>query len=325
MAAGEQRWLLQGMRLHQGTCAYIEACAEGYRFDFDTFRAPCDACYALVSIFPKHCLWCLQQPTCPLGEQCRNGPRKWFRFPPEKDEFVWETDADQFRPVIDILHHADMFSPEGVWLDSIQNSVYDLPAGLQLITRIFHVRRAITLVQSYGVPARSLVAPSTHSFLFTEFVMQSTFVTYYTITFCGCVLWTTEPAKHRDWNCHPILCHIFHTIREDSMVFSSSLHGVGLRFHDAVWSSLKSHSSISAPLPHWIRQLSTIPVKKVKREKKKGSPQRIIRLHTTLSSTSASFTPTTCMSSLTTSMNLLLGLPLFLLPGGSIFSILLPI
>ncbi|KAF7703372.1 hypothetical protein HF521_022379, partial [Silurus meridionalis] len=29
-----------------------------------------------------------------------------------------------------------------------------------------------------------------------------------------------------------------------------------------------------------------------------GSPQRIIRLHTTLSSTSASFTPTTCMSSL---------------------------
>ncbi|KAF7706756.1 hypothetical protein HF521_020010, partial [Silurus meridionalis] len=34
-------------------------------------------------------------------------------------------------------------------------------------------------------------------------------------------------------------------------------------------------------------------------------------LHTTLSSTSASFTPTTCISSLTTSMNLLLGLPLF--------------
>ncbi|KAI5102973.1 rho GTPase-activating protein 22-like [Silurus meridionalis] len=59
--------------------------------------------------------------------------------------------------------------------------------------------------------------------------------------------------------------------------------------------------------------------------KPQGSPQRIIRLHTTLSSTSASFTPTTCMSSLTTFMNLLLGLPLFLLPGGSIFIILLPI
>ncbi|KAI5614029.1 testosterone 17-beta-dehydrogenase 3 isoform X1 [Silurus asotus] len=57
----------------------------------------------------------------------------------------------------------------------------------------------------------------------------------------------------------------------------------------------------------------------------KGSPQQIIRFHTTLSSTSVSFTPTTCMSFLTTSIYLLLGLPLFLLPGGSILSILLPI
>ncbi|KAF7708794.1 hypothetical protein HF521_017851, partial [Silurus meridionalis] len=55
------------------------------------------------------------------------------------------------------------------------------------------------------------------------------------------------------------------------------------------------------------------------------SPQRIIRLHTPLSSTSSSFNPTTCMSFLTTSKNLLLVLPLFLLPGGSILSILLPI
>ncbi|KAI5619030.1 single stranded DNA binding protein 3b isoform X1 [Silurus asotus] len=62
------------------------------------------------------------------------------------------------------------------------------------------------------------------------------------------------------------------------------------------------------------------------------SPQRIICLHTPLplhlspypsASTSASFTPTTCMSSLTTSMNLLLGLPLFLPPGVLILSILL--
>ncbi|KAF7707878.1 hypothetical protein HF521_016935 [Silurus meridionalis] len=259
MAAGEHRRLLKVIRLHQRTCAYIKACAEGYRFDFDTFRGPCDACYALVSIFLKNCLWCLQQPTCPLGEWCRNGPRKWYRFPPEKDEFVWETDEDPFRPVMDILHHADMFSPDGMWLDSIQNSVYDLPAGLQLITRIYHVRRAITLAQSFGVTASSVGAPSTHSFLFTDFVMQSTFVTYYTITFCGYVLWTTEPAKHRDWNCRPILCHKFHTIGTDSMVFSSSLPGVDLRIHNAVWSSLQSHSSISVPLPHWIRRLSPIP------------------------------------------------------------------
>ncbi|KAI5620838.1 inversin isoform X1 [Silurus asotus] len=43
------------------------------------------------------------------------------------------------------------------------------------------------------------------------------------------------------------------------------------------------------------------------------------------SSKSASFKPTTCMSSLTTSIKLLLGLPLFLLLGGSIPSILLPL
>ncbi|KAF7703122.1 hypothetical protein HF521_022129, partial [Silurus meridionalis] len=54
-----------------------------------------------------------------------------------------------------------------------------------------------------------------------------------------------------------------------------------------------------------------------------GVAKRIICLHTHLSSTSASFNPTTSMSSLTTSINLLLGLPLFLLPGGSILSILL--
>ncbi|KAI5104813.1 putative immune-type receptor 13 isoform 1 precursor [Silurus meridionalis] len=54
-----------------------------------------------------------------------------------------------------------------------------------------------------------------------------------------------------------------------------------------------------------------------------GSLQQIICIHSPLSSTSVSFKPTTCMSSLTTSINLLLGLPLFLLPGGSILSILL--
>nr|XP_057943069.1 uncharacterized protein LOC131138282 isoform X1 [Doryrhamphus excisus] len=52
-----------------------------------------------------------------------------------------------------------------------------------------------------------------------------------------------------------------------------------------------------------------------------GSPQQINLLHPTLSSTSVSLTPTTLMSSLTTSINVLFGLPLRLLPG----SILLPI
>ncbi|KAF7707957.1 hypothetical protein HF521_017014 [Silurus meridionalis] len=123
--------------------AYMEACAEGYSFIFDTFRPTCDACFFLL--LQKHCLWCLEQPTCPLGERCYNFFRKWIRFPPEKDEFVWKTDADPFRPVMDILHHADMFSPDGMWLDSIQNSVYDLTAGLQLITRILHVRGLLPL------------------------------------------------------------------------------------------------------------------------------------------------------------------------------------
>ncbi|KAF7706705.1 hypothetical protein HF521_019959, partial [Silurus meridionalis] len=54
-----------------------------------------------------------------------------------------------------------------------------------------------------------------------------------------------------------------------------------------------------------------------------GSPQQIIRLHSPLSSTFASFKPTTCMSSLTIFINLLFGLPLSLLPGVSILSILL--
>ncbi|KAF7643361.1 hypothetical protein LDENG_00240730, partial [Lucifuga dentata] len=56
-----------------------------------------------------------------------------------------------------------------------------------------------------------------------------------------------------------------------------------------------------------------------------GSPQQIICLHLTLSSASSSLTPTNFMSSFTTSINLLFGLPLGLLPGSSNLSILLPI
>ena len=56
-----------------------------------------------------------------------------------------------------------------------------------------------------------------------------------------------------------------------------------------------------------------------------GSPQRIFILQLLLSSASSSFTLTSAMSSFTTSINLLFGLPRFLFPGNSIFSILLPI
>ena len=53
-----------------------------------------------------------------------------------------------------------------------------------------------------------------------------------------------------------------------------------------------------------------------------GSPQRIFNLQLLLSSASSSFTSTSAMSSFTTSINLLFGLPRFLFPGNSILSIL---
>ncbi|XP_061651367.1 mitochondrial 2-oxodicarboxylate carrier isoform X2 [Phyllopteryx taeniolatus] len=56
-----------------------------------------------------------------------------------------------------------------------------------------------------------------------------------------------------------------------------------------------------------------------------GSPQRVILFHVGLSPASSSGTPTALMSSLTTSINLLFGLPLALLPGSSILIVLLPI
>uniref|UniRef100_A0A8C4TJZ0 NIF3-like protein 1 n=1 Tax=Erpetoichthys calabaricus TaxID=27687 RepID=A0A8C4TJZ0_ERPCA len=52
---------------------------------------------------------------------------------------------------------------------------------------------------------------------------------------------------------------------------------------------------------------------------------RIIFFHIFLSSVSCSVTPITCISSLTSSINLLLGLPLLLLSGSSILSLLLPL
>ena len=55
-----------------------------------------------------------------------------------------------------------------------------------------------------------------------------------------------------------------------------------------------------------------------------GSPQRVFFLHTPLLTTSSSTTPTLSISSRTTSNHLFLGLPLFLLPGTSISSVLLP-
>ena len=55
-----------------------------------------------------------------------------------------------------------------------------------------------------------------------------------------------------------------------------------------------------------------------------ASPQRITVFHFDIFFVSSTLTPTTCMCSLTTSINLLFGLPLRLLPGSSISSILLP-
>ena len=56
-----------------------------------------------------------------------------------------------------------------------------------------------------------------------------------------------------------------------------------------------------------------------------GSPQRIFHLQLLLSSVSSSVTPTSAMSSFTTPINLLFGLPRFVFPGNSILSIILPI
>ena len=55
----------------------------------------------------------------------------------------------------------------------------------------------------------------------------------------------------------------------------------------------------------------------------RGSKQQIICLHLTPSSASSSLTPTNFMSSFTTSINLLFGLPLGLLSGSSNLIILL--
>ena len=56
-----------------------------------------------------------------------------------------------------------------------------------------------------------------------------------------------------------------------------------------------------------------------------GSPQQIFHLQLFLSSAPSSVTSTSAMSSFTTSINILFGLPRFLFPGNSILSILLPI
>ena len=56
-----------------------------------------------------------------------------------------------------------------------------------------------------------------------------------------------------------------------------------------------------------------------------GSPQRIFHLQLFLSSVSSSVPSTAAMSSVTTSKNLLFGLPRFLFPGSSILSIRLVI
>ena len=58
---------------------------------------------------------------------------------------------------------------------------------------------------------------------------------------------------------------------------------------------------------------------------RQGSPQQIFNLHLVLSSASSSVTSTTAMSSLTTSINLLSGLLLFIFHGSSILRILFPI
>ncbi|KAI5089798.1 hypothetical protein C0J45_19933 [Silurus meridionalis] len=259
MAAGESRWLQPNLRLFSGVCAFTDTCYEGYRFAFDTSRGPCEACDALAFDRQTHCLWCQSCDDCPLGDRCYDGPRDWFGFPPQRDEFAWETDEDQRRPVTAIMRHANMFSPEGMWLDSVQNSVYDLPGGLQLVTRVFTIRRAISLAESFGVLSFSTRARNTHSFLLTTSVMQRTTVTYYTITLGGYVLWITEPAKHRDWHCRPILVRKCRMRAIDSEVISMQGTRSRLKWYNAVWFAIRTGRRISAPLPHWIKRLSPVP------------------------------------------------------------------
>ena len=55
-----------------------------------------------------------------------------------------------------------------------------------------------------------------------------------------------------------------------------------------------------------------------------GTPQRDSNLHFTRSTSSPSLAPTLSMSSLTKFIHLLLDLPLFLLPGTAISTILFP-
>ncbi|KAK7068837.1 N-terminal region of Chorein or VPS13 [Halocaridina rubra] len=81
---------------------------------------------------------------------------------------------------------------------------------------------------------------------------------------------------------------------------------------DTLNSSRSSHTPLARAPPHMYQE-----------PQQQGSPQLLILLYITLSPASSSVTPLTLMSSLTTSINLLFGLPLSLLPGRSILSSLL--
>ena len=81
--------------------------------------------------------------------------------------------------------------------------------------------------------------------------------------------------------------------------------------------TLNSHYNNFVQLYYLILLLSAFPISQ-------GWPQRIIIFHIFLSSMSISFTPTSFISSVTTSKNLLFGLPLLLFPDNFISIIFLP-
>uniref|UniRef100_A0A3B3HTW8 Reverse transcriptase domain-containing protein n=1 Tax=Oryzias latipes TaxID=8090 RepID=A0A3B3HTW8_ORYLA len=100
--------------------------------------------------------------------------------------------------------------------------------------------------------------------------------------------------------------HIIQNRKFMSLSTLSSTYGINInKFLE--YQQLKSASSFSFGFSH------------------QGSPQRIILFHLTLSWTSSTLTLANFMSSVKTSMYLLFGRPLALLPGSSISNILLPI
>ncbi|KAK2843173.1 hypothetical protein Q7C36_011388 [Tachysurus vachellii] len=171
------------------SCAYLDSDSNGqaYRF-YNASNAPhlycCFSCRKLaMEIDLSAYRWWLYLK---LDREPR---RTWRSYPPRSSKDQWVTLPEEARPIPLILSHADIMLEEGSWMAWHQpHEDYCLTDKLVLRVHAYELRRCVSMASLYGPKTK-------HAYLISRNIQQSTVRQYFTLFFCGYLLWTTHTSE----------------------------------------------------------------------------------------------------------------------------------